>query len=278
MKTLIAILVMAGVASAETKVSVAPASARPGDAVVVTVRGATATPKGDAGGTALQFVRARGAYRAVFAVPLEVKTDSISVEIDSAKRPARVAVRTVTFPEAKLVVEDELATPSAEQQLRIDDDNAAIIAAMRKADGDKPRFVTGFKRPPGKVTSMYGEWRNFNDGHRSQHLGMDVAAKEGAPVLAAGAGVVTLVRDTFLAGNIVVVSHGAGIATAYFHLSAATVRESDEVKRGDEVGKAGQTGRATGPHLHVATRVPNGLVDPASFFRAQLIAPPAPGV
>ena len=274
MKSLIALsiaLCASSVALAETKVSVAPTSVRPGEAVLVTVTGATAAPKGDAGGIKLQFFRARGdRYQAVFAVPLDAKDEAVSVEVDSAKQPARVAVRVVTFPEAKLVVEDELANPPAAERARIDDDNKAILAAMAKADDMEPAFAGAFQRPRGKVTSMFGEWRTFNDGHRSQHLGLDVIANEGARVNAANAGTVTLVRDTFLAGNVVVVAHGRGLATAYFHLSSATVAEGDRVVAGAEVGKAGKTGRATGPHLHIATRVPGGLVDPASVFRLKL--------
>jgi murein DD-endopeptidase MepM/ murein hydrolase activator NlpD len=274
MKSLIAVAILtftSSVAFAETKVTVSPTSARPGEAVLVTVTGASELPKGDAGGTKLQFFRARDdRYQAVFAVPLAAKNEAVSVEIESAKQPASVAVRTVTFPDAKVTVEDELANPPAAERTRIDEDNKAILAAMAKSDGMEPAFAAAFRRPPGAVTSMFGEWRTFNDGHRSQHLGMDVLAKEGARVNAASAGTVTLVRDTFLAGNVVVVAHGGGIATAYFHLSATTVAEGDVIAAGAEVGKAGKTGRATGPHLHISTRVPGGMVDPASVFRLKL--------
>ena len=272
MKTLIAstVLLVSTLAFAETKVTVTPRSARPGDAVLVTVTGTRELPKGDAAGEKLQFFRARNGYQAVFAVPLTGTEDSISVEIDGAKLPARVAVRTVTFPEASVVVEEEYANPPAAERARLDADNKAILAALSKSDGADPAFTTAFRRPRGKVTSMFGEWRTFNDGHRSQHLGMDVAAKEGERVNAANAGTVTLVRDTFLAGNVVVVAHGGGIATAYFHLTSTDVAEGDAVNAGEAIGKAGKTGRATGPHLHIAVRAPGGFVDPASFFRLKL--------
>jgi len=85
----------------------------------------------------------------------------------------------------------------------------------------------------------------------------------------------TLIRETFVAGNVVVVAHGAGIATAYFHLSKATVAEGDVVDQGAEIGLAGHTGRTTGPHLHISVRVPGGFVDPATFFKLK-VAPRAP--
>src|SRR5512139_149454 len=236
MKTLVAFVIagLASTAAAETRVTVQPKSARPGDAVLVTVTGARDVPEGDAGGQRLRFFPARGGYQAVFAVPLEPKDESVSVEIDSAKQPARVAIRTMTFGEAAVTVEEEYANPPAAERARIDADNKAIIEALAKADDAEP-LANGFRPPRGKITSGFGEWRTFNDGHRSQHLGTDYAAKEGARVSAVSAGTVTLVRDTFLSGNVVVVTHGSGIATAYFHLSATSVAEGDTVAAGREI-------------------------------------------
>lgn len=66
------------------------------------------------------------------------------------------------------------------------------------------------------------------------------------------------------------VSHGAGIASAYYHLSKVSVAEGDTVAPGDTLGLAGHTGRTTGPHLHLSIHVPGGMVDPAAFFRLEL--------
>lgn len=276
MKTRFAFVIVATLASnvalADSRVAVQPRTARPGDAVLVTVTGSAHIPKGTADGKPLHFFRARRGYQALFAVPLDATADSIAVAVDGAKH-ATVAVRAVDFPETDVIVEDEYANPPPAERERIDKDNQAIIHAMSKDEGE-PQFARAFRRPRGEVTSRFGEWRTFNDGHRSQHLGLDLFAREGSRVNAVNAGTVTLVRDTFLAGNVVVIAHGAGIATAYFHLSATSVNEGDVVQTGDEIGKAGQTGRTTGPHLHVAVRVPGGLVDPASFFRLPIA--PAP--
>jgi murein DD-endopeptidase MepM/ murein hydrolase activator NlpD len=259
-----------GVAAAETKVTVSPTTVHPGDPVLVTVTGSTEQPKGTANGHALEFFPARTGYQAVFAVPLDARPDSIAVEIESAVRLAPVKVIASTFPESSVIVEDELANPPKADRDRIDADNAAIIAAAGKAKGD-PLFGRGFRRPPGEVTSIFGEWRRFNDGHRNQHLGLDLFALEGSKVKAVNAGTVVLVRDTFLAGNVVVIAHGGGIASAYFHLSKAAVAEGDTVAQGAEVGLAGHTGRTTGPHLHIGVWAPGGWVDPAGFFKLNLV-------
>jgi murein DD-endopeptidase MepM/ murein hydrolase activator NlpD len=269
-----ALALTAAGAAAEPEVSIEPKTVHPGDPVLVTVTGEAHAPKGNVGDTSLVFFPAKRGYQAVFAVPLDTKPTSLSIQIDGAPIRAAVTVEDRTFPQTDVIVEDELANPPKPDRDRIDADNKAIIEAAAKSKG-APQFVRAFRRPPGEVTSVFGEWRTFNDGHRSQHLGTDFFAKEGTRVRAIDAGTVVLVRDTFLAGNIVVIAHGGGIASAYYHLSKSSVAEGDTVKAGEEIGRAGHTGRTTGPHLHLSVRVPGGFVDPIAFFKLKLA--PAPG-
>jgi murein DD-endopeptidase MepM/ murein hydrolase activator NlpD len=271
-----AILCAGSAASAApgTTLTVSADLVAPGDPVLVTVTGSGEMPRGTANGTPLQFFPARAGYQAVFAVPVDARPDPVTIEVDSVAQPQTVRVREVAFPETDVVVEDEFANPPKADRERIDRDNAAILAATAKAKGD-PLFARPFRRPPGEVTSVFGVWRTFNDGHRSQHLGLDLFAREGTRVRAVNAGTVVLVRDCFLAGNVVVVAHGGGIASAYYHLSQPSVAEGDTVAQGDVIGLAGHTGRATGPHLHLSMHVPGGMVDPAAFFKLKL-APAKP--
>lgn len=272
------VLLVAGVAAAETKVTVAPKLVVPGDAVLVTVSGVK-TPEGTFEGAPLHFFPAKGGFQALHAIPLDAAKDAtFTVKVDGAAAPLTVTVAEKAFHETSLIVEDELANPAKEERDRIDADNKAIIEATKaKAKAEQP-LARGFRRPAGKVTSPFGEWRTFNDGHRSQHLGLDLFAVEGAKIRAVNDGAVTLVRDCFLAGNVVVIAHGAGTATAYYHLSESAVAEGDVVARGAVIGLAGHTGRATGPHLHLSLRVPGGFVDPDRFFKLALtpIAPQPP--
>lgn len=264
------VISVTAIASANPKVTVDPPWVRAGDPVLITVTGSTVLPKGTASGEPLRFFAAKNGYQAVIAVPLDAKSDKLAIEIDSVKVPVYVRVSAVTFAETKVVVADEMADPSKAEGARIDRDNYAIIEATIKAPME-PQFTQPFYRPPGQVTSPFGEFRTFNDGYRSQHLGFDVFAREGAKVVASNTGTVTLVRDTFLAGNVVVIAHGVGIATAYFHLNKATVAVGDVVKQGAQIGLAGHTGRTTGPHIHISVRVPGGFVDPAAFFKLKLV-------
>jgi murein DD-endopeptidase MepM/ murein hydrolase activator NlpD len=270
----VALIAGTAIAAADPTISVTPAKIHPGDPVLVTVTNTDTAPDGKAGGQKLVFFPAKTGYQAVFSVPLGIDEDHVLVEVSGGAKPVSLPVANKKFAETKLVVEDDYANPPKADRDIIDADNRAIGAAYAAATGT-PQFTRAFRRPPGKITSPFGEWRTFNDGHRAQHLGADVTAQEGAKVAAINDGTVTLVRDTFLAGNVVVIAHGGGISSMYFHLSKTAVAEGDAVKQGQEIGRAGHTGRTTGPHLHLGIHVANGLVDPIAFLALPL-APASP--
>ncbi|HEX2716611.1 MAG TPA: M23 family metallopeptidase [Gemmatimonadaceae bacterium] len=98
-----------------------------------------------------------------------------------------------------------------------------------------------------------------------RHAGVDLAAARGTAVTAPAAGVVADVGDYVLSGHTVVVDHGQGVMTAYFHLDTALVRRGDEVRKGQRLGRVGDTGLATGPHLHYGVYVHGKDVDPAAW-------------
>lgn len=266
MKSLLLVCALCGVAAAKPVVTISPKSVHPGDPVLVTVTGVNEAPHAKAGGQPLAFFEARRGFEAVFAVPLNINEDHVMIEVAGEAKPISVPVLAKKFRETKLVVEEEYANPSPEDGKVIDADNAAIGATYEKAAGE-PQFTRAFRQPRGAVTGTFGEWRTFQDGHRAQHLGLDLDEAEGSAASAVNDGTVVLVRETFLAGNVVVIAHGAGIASMYFHLQKPTVAEGDVVRRGERIGLVGHTGRTTGPHLHVGIHVHGGLVDPQVFFR-----------
>jgi murein DD-endopeptidase MepM/ murein hydrolase activator NlpD len=124
-----------------------------------------------------------------------------------------------------------------------------------------------FIRPvDGEVTTPFGVRRFLNDQPRNPHSGVDLRAPEGAPVRACNDGVVLLVDEMFFTGKSVVLDHGWGIYSMYFHLSEARVREGETISGGNIVGLAGSTGRASGPHLHWGIRLNGARVDPLSLI------------
>ncbi len=98
------------------------------------------------------------------------------------------------------------------------------------------------------------------------HHGLDIDAPKGSPIRAAGGGKVVRCGFESRYGNLVVIDHGNGYRTVYAHLSERQVELGDTVRRGDLIGKVGDTGRTTGPHLHYEVQV-NGLpVNPVRFL------------
>ena len=98
----------------------------------------------------------------------------------------------------------------------------------------------------------------------------DYAAPKGTPVVAANSGRVVLVADYFFPGRLVILDHGLGLYTLYFHLDSVGVASGDLVDRGQIVGTVGATGRATGPHLHFGALVGGARVNPAALMTLEV--------
>jgi murein DD-endopeptidase MepM/ murein hydrolase activator NlpD len=129
-------------------------------------------------------------------------------------------------------------------------------------------FVSPVRGP--RVPEGFGHRRIINNQPRAPHSGGDYKAPPGSAVVASNAGRVALAEEQFLAGNAVVLDHGLGLYTIYFHLQARLVKAGDFVKKGQEIGRVGATGRATGPHRHFGVRLQGARIDPAALLRLSL--------
>ena len=115
------------------------------------------------------------------------------------------------------------------------------------------------------ITSDFGKARVYNDTLKGYHSGTDFRAKVGTPIIASNDGVVVLVKDRFYSGGTVIIDHGQGVYTCYYHMSAFSVTLGQKVNKGEELGLSGKSGRVTGPHLHFSVRVGGVQVDPLQF-------------
>ncbi|MFY9553830.1 MAG: M23 family metallopeptidase [Blastocatellia bacterium] len=118
----------------------------------------------------------------------------------------------------------------------------------------------------GYVTDGFGMRRNpFNGEGREVHEGLDIAVDFGTPVTVTADGLVVHAAPHAGYGNLVMVYHSNGITTRYGHLSRISVEAGQRVRRGDQIGNAGSTGRATGPHVHYEIRENDQSVDPLRY-------------
>ncbi len=129
--------------------------------------------------------------------------------------------------------------------------------------GAQPLWDGGFLEPTkGTVTGRFGSRRVINGQHKRPHSGEDIAAPQGTPVLAINKGTVVAAVDHFFSGKGVILDHGVGLFSMYFHLSEIDVQPGQTLNKGESLGKVGATGRATGPHLHWGIRLNGARVNP----------------
>lgn len=123
----------------------------------------------------------------------------------------------------------------------------------------------------GTVSSFFGARRSYNGGPATgYHEGLDIAGSAGDPVVAANEGVVVLARALTVRGNGILIDHGAGVYSGYYHLAQIKVQEGQPVVKGQLIGEVGATGLATGPHLHWEIIVRGVNVDPMEWLERSI--------
>lgn len=126
-----------------------------------------------------------------------------------------------------------------------------------------------------RITAPFGQRRSYSGGPvASYHSGQDLGADKGVPVLAPITGTVVLAEPLSVRGGAVILDHGLGIFTGFWHLSRIDVTVGQTVGRGDVVGLVGNSGLSTGPHLHWEMRVLGVPVDPFQWTRIEFPSPP----
>ena len=156
-------------------------------------------------------------------------------------------------------------TPDPKAVKRIKADNT-LIWGVRGWRTDAAYFASsGFIQPAsGRVSGVFGSQRILNGKPKSPHNGLDIAGGKGGLIVAPADGVVALVHDDmFYTGKTVMIDHGLGLSSVYAHMNSVAVTEGQPINQGDTLGTIGQTGRATGPHLHWGVTWKGVHLDPA---------------
>ena len=179
----------------------------------------------------------------------------------------KVTVKDMDYGVRRITVKSKFMKLSQEQLKRHWQEMArqkAVYASIYP----HPYWSGAFARPEGKVVGNFGRKSVINGEPRSPHGGTDFRAAMGAPIRACASGKVALVDDTYFGGLVVMIDHGLGVVSAYRHLSKSLVKKGEMVKKGQLIGKAGKSGRVTGPHLHFDIHLAGSRVDPLAFIRA----------
>ena len=251
--------------------TVNPLPLLPGEAASVSVKAYTnSPPQGEFAGQALRFVWDGENWVAFFGLHALTK---------SGKYPLRICLPSGPCQEMELFVAhkdypvEKLRLPEEKMALlkpEIVEEEREVVAKAYSTFSTKPQWFLPFSPPlRGElvVSSPFGIRRAYGNSPPSGfHDGVDFRAKEGTPVYAPAPGRVILARELALRGKMVVLDHGAGVMSGFLHLSEIAVKEGQEVKRGELIGKVGNTGLSTAPHLHWEVRVNGVAVNPLTWL------------
>lgn len=267
----LALCVLASTAS----VRVQPGTAKPGDAVLITVAGADPgrEPQGRLGGFDLDFLPFPGGYQALIGLPVETPDGSLELSVQLVSSAQEIDIDGALdvvppeFRSSELKVSKKFVSPSKAQRAWSKRDQAAFDESFAQPRSER-LFTRNFAWPRlAPVTAPFGDLRMFNGKKKSQHFGVDLDGSIGSEAFASNDGKVVMQRECFGSGNTVLIFHGLGLYTAYFHLSRFDVKEGQKVKQGQRIGLIGKTGRVTGPHLHWGAKINGRWVDAQSVLR-----------
>ena len=188
------------------------------------------------------------------------------------RRSLTVLVMKEEYPEQRLTLPSKMVDLDKKTLARVKTESKAVHEAFA-GFVPHPLWKGQFVEPVrGKISGRFGSRRVINGQPRKPHSGEDIAAPKGTPVVAMNDGIVRLTADQFFSGKGVIVDHGVGLFSMYFHLSSVDVEHGQVVKKGQVIGKVGSTGRATGPHLHWGVRLNGARVDPYSLLAVSVDA------
>lgn len=197
---------------------------------------------------------------------------SVIASIDGKENTFRRTVQLTpkSYPKQELTLPEKMVTPPAEVYDKINQDRAEVAVALDTTSPQRIWRLPFYRPVDGKITSLYGLQRILNGKPKNPHRGLDFRAPMGTPIHAVADGTVILVGDHYYAGNSIYIDHGNGVVSMYFHSSEVVVKEGDRVDRGQVIAKAGKSGRATGPHLHLSVAILGKLVDPEPLFKTDI--------
>ena len=215
------------------------------------------------------LVKGKKSWLAILGISLDAKSGAHKVSITDATgkksiktftvKPHKYRTQRLTISNKNKVNPNKASTKRIEREF-------VLKKKLKTTFSLTPPHLNFIKPVAGRDSGRFGLRRILNKQKRNPHSGMDIAAAEGKTVKAAEAGRVLFSGDLFFTGNVIYLDHGNGLLSLYAHLSKINVKQGQEVKRGEVIGKVGKTGRVTGAHLHWSVYLNGNAVDPALFL------------
>jgi murein DD-endopeptidase MepM/ murein hydrolase activator NlpD len=202
-------------------------------------------------------------------LPRKFRRDTI--EVTDSLLQVKVAELLPQHPAGRPLV-DGFITINRDQRKQAEEEKRRVAARS----ADRPLWDGAFVQPKNtKVFSNFAETRTYRyqgrDIDTQIHFGYDLASTKRAPVPAANNGTVVFAGPLTIYGNAIIIDHGLGLMTLYGHLSAISTKVGEHVSKGQEIGRTGTTGLATGDHLHYEVLVHGVSVTPLEWWDAKWI-------
>lgn len=255
----------------QIEIVIEPAEVGQGEIAVVIVKAAARMVEGRFNGRKIYFNPSKDSYKAIVGIDLTTEPGAypLEVSIDGSVITKTITIATKEYPVQRLTLPKDMVELSPENEARVEREAQKLRAIW---PNETERIWEGsFVNPrDGAVQGAFGLRRIINNIPKSPHTGIDVSADEGAEVRAPNNGIVALVDEQFYSGRSIILDHGQGIYTMFFHLSKILVSQGQKVKKGEVIGLVGSTGRSTGPHLHWGVRMQGARVDPVKLLNLKL--------
>ena len=225
----------------------------------------------------LDFFRSGNSWYGLAGVPVETAPGSYELKLTETLLNGKaleiirkVKVTKAVYPKITVKVAKQFTEPNPEQLRDINTDKE-LKQKVFATETPERLWAGPFAAPvTAPISDIFGTARVFNQEVLSRHLGLDYGVPAGTPVHAVNRGTVILARSLYFEGSCVVIDHGQGLFSLYLHLSDFKVKEGDQVETGQLIGLSGGSGRATGPHLHLAVRWQGVYLNPALLLQLKI--------
>ncbi|HFD13121.1 MAG TPA: M23 family metallopeptidase [Crenotrichaceae bacterium] len=215
-----------------------------------------------------------GNWITLIGIPLSTKPGehkAVVQPVGKSRYTIAFDVKPKKYPESYITIKNKRkVNPNPDDMKRIKKERGQLGKDLARWT-QQEQIDLDFRLPAkGRMSGVFGSRRFFNKQPRNPHSGLDIAAPKGTAIHAPASGTVIDTGNFFFNGNTILVDHGQGLISGYFHLSAIDVKPGQHINKGDLLGKIGATGRVTGPHLHWNMYLNHTKVDPALFVYDQL--------
>jgi len=235
-------------------------------------------PIGQFAGQELHFTPTAVGYVAFFGIDAFTDPGAYSIELTDQASPFEtfsqdIVIESSNYGLQSITIPDEKADLLA-PEIRQNEDSylASVYSVIEEGAVWEEPFTVPISNT--FVTAGYGDARSYNDGPiEIYHSGIDFSGGIGTKIYAPAPGNVVLSETLTLRGNSLIIDHGLGVMTGYYHLSNILVEDGQPVSAGQVIAEGGSTGLSTGPHLHWDLRIHNVPVDPLQWTAEEFLAP-----